>query len=394
MIRAIAQIALREWKRILTRKDHYIVLLVLPAFLFFFYALIFDKQQAKDLPVAVWDDDRSPVSRQITFLLEQTASIHITHAVSSETEMRQLMQEKKIIGAVHFPKNMEADIKSRHPVKVAVYTNASALIPSKLVYKDASTVIITAGSGVNLQKFMKTGMTQGKAMALIMPVSLELFTLYNPTYNYQNYLVPGLVTVAMMMIIIMVTVLMFNKEWEEGTARELAVMGKGHAGIVFTGKTIAHLTASWINFALVFGVIFPIFSMYHAGTWWNLFVMFNLMSLACIGIGAMVSVLMMDVMLALDFGIFYTSPAFVFSGFTFPRWGMPWYDQYYAAIMPYTPFLDAFFKLYFMELPLRYAGPEALRLLLFIGFTFFIAVFFLQKRFQKTPYHAVPLAAS
>ncbi len=61
------------------------------------------------------------------------------------------MQEKKIIGAVHFPKNMEKDIKSRHPVKVAVYTNASALIPSKLVYKDASTVIITAGSGVNLQ---------------------------------------------------------------------------------------------------------------------------------------------------------------------------------------------------------------------------------------------------
>lgn len=393
MIRAIAQIALREWKRILTRKDHYIVLLVLPALLFFFYALIFDKQQAEDLPVAIWDEDRSPVSRQITFLLEQTASIHITQSVSSETELRQLMQEKKIIGAVHFPKNMERDIKSRHPVKVAVYTNASALIPSKLVYKDASTVIITAGSGVNLQKFMKTGMPQGKAMALIMPVNLQLFTLYNPTYNYQTYLVPGLVTVAMMMMIIMVCVLMFNKEWEEGTVSELAEMGRGNAGIIFTGKTLAHLTASWINFALVFGIIFPIFSMYHPGTWWSLFVMFNLMSLACIGIGAMVSVLMLDVMLALDFGIFYTSPAFVFSGFTFPRWGMPWYDQYYAAIMPYTPFLDAFFKLYFMELPLRYAGPEALRLLLFIGFTFFIAVFFLQKRLQKIP-HAAPLAAS
>lgn len=394
MIRAIAQIALREWKRILTRKDHYIVLLVMPAFLFFFYALIFDKQQAEDLPVAIWDDDRSPVSRQITFLLEQTPSIHITQSVHSETELRQLMQEKKIIGAVHFPKGMERDIKSRHPVKVAVYTNASALIPSKLVYKDASTVIITAGSGVNLQKFMKTGMNEGKAMALIMPVSLELFTLYNPTYNYQTYLVPGLVTVAMMMMIIMVAVLMFNKEWEEGTAHEMAEMGKGNAGIVFTGKTIAHLMASWVNFVLVFGVIFPVFSLYHPGTWWNLFVMYNLMALACIGIGAMVSVIMLDTMLALDFGIFYTSPAFVFSGFTFPRWGMPWYDQYYAAIMPYTPFLDAFFKLYFMELPLRYATPEALRLLLFIGFTFFIAVFFLQKRLHKIQAHAVPLTAA
>lgn len=383
MIRSVLQIALREWKRILTRPDHCLVLLVLPPLLFFFYAYIYDKQQAENLPVAIWDEDHSPVSRQITFLLEQTPSIHITAAVNSQDELEALMQQQKIIGAVHFPKGMERDIKSRHPVKVPIYTNASSLVPGKLVNKDAATVIITAGAGVNLQKFMKTGMPAEKAMSLIMPVNMTVYPLYNPTYNYQHYLVPGLITVALQMMIIMVAVLLINQEWKEGSMESLRHMAGNHAGVIITGKTLAHLSVSWVNFVLVAGIIFPFFSLQHPGITWNLFILFNLLALACTGIGMMISVLAADVMLALDVGLFYTSPAFVFSGFTFPRWGMPWYDQYYASLMPYTPFLDAFFKVYFMELPLRYAMPEITKLLLFIGFTFFVAVFFLQVKLNK-----------
>lgn len=388
MIRAICQITLREWKRILTRPDHCLVLLVLPPLLFFFYAYIYDKQQAEDLPVAIWDEDHTPVSRQITFLLEQTPSIHITAAVSSQDELEALMQQQKIIGAIHFPKGMERDIKSRHPVKVPIYTNAASLVPGKLINKDASTVIITAASGVNLQKFMKTGMPAEKAMSLVMPVSMTVYPLYNPTYNYQHYLVPGLITVALQMMIIMVAVLLVNMEWKEGSMNTLRAMARNHAGVIITGKTLAHLGVAWVNFVLVAGIIFPFFSLQHPGTTWQLFILYNLLALACTGIGMMISVLAADVMLALDVGLFYTSPAFVFSGFTFPRWAMPLYDQYYASLMPYTPFLDAFFKVYFMELPLRYAMPEIIRLLLFIGCTFFVAVFFLQLKLNKQPAYA------
>ncbi|RPE08603.1 ABC transporter permease [Chitinophaga lutea] len=383
MIKAIFQIALREWQRILTRPDHCLVLLVLPPLLFFFYAYIYDRQQAEDLPVAIWDEDRTAVSRQITFLLEQTASIHITESVGSQDELESLMQQQKIIGAIHFPKGMERDIKSRHPVKVPIYTNAASLVPGKLINKDATTVLITAASGVNLQKFMKTGMPAGKAMSLIMPVNLTVYPMYNPTYNYQHYLVPGLITVALQMMIIMVAVLMINMEWKEGTMDALRLMAGNHAGVIITGKTLAHLSVGWVNFVLVAGIIFPFFSLQHPGTNWQLFVLFNLLTLACTGIGLMISVIATDVMLALDAGLFYTSPAFVFSGFTFPRWAMPWFDQYYASLMPYTPFLDAFFKVYFMELPLRYAMPEITKLLLFIGCTFFVSVLFLQVKLNR-----------
>lgn len=383
---AIGLIIWREWKRILTLPVHYWVLLVIPPLLFFFYAFIYEKQEARHLPVAIWDEDHSSVSRQFTFLLSETETVRLTRSVNSEEELQTLIQKGEILGAVHFPRDMEADIKTRRPVYVTLYTNAASMVPAKLVYKTAAQVIITAGSGVILQKFVQTGMKEEKALALVQPIRLSSYTLYNPTYNYQEYLVPGLITVALQMIIIMVSVLMLNYEWKTGTMEELVLLAGGSASNVIIGKTVAHLVAAWVNFVLVAAVIFPIFGIGMEAATGKFFLLYTLLVLACLGFGQLVSALFADAMLASDIALFYTSPAFVFSGFTFPRWAMPWYDQYYANLMPYTPFLDGFFKVYYMDLPLRYAGAEMGRLLIFPLVTFPLAIVFFQRQMQKIKY--------
>ncbi len=60
------------------------------------------------------------------------------------------MRRNEIMGAVHFPRKMEADIKSRKPTTVTLYTNAAYLVPAKLIYKDAAQVLLTGGSGCNI----------------------------------------------------------------------------------------------------------------------------------------------------------------------------------------------------------------------------------------------------
>ncbi|WP_315815187.1 ABC transporter permease [Paraflavitalea speifideaquila] len=180
---------------------------------------------------------------------------------------------------------MEQDIKSRHPVNVVVYTNAAAVVPAKLIYKEAAQVIITAGSGVILQKFVKTGMDKDKAMALVQPIALVPYTLYNPTYNYQHYLVPGLITVALQMIIIMVGVLLLNYEATTNTRQQLWYIARGSASAVIAGKTLAHLVIAWINFILVAFIIFPLFNLGIMAAAGKFFVVYTLLSLACLGIG-------------------------------------------------------------------------------------------------------------
>jgi ABC-2 type transport system permease protein len=379
----VLHIMIREWKRILTLPVFFSLLLVLPPILFFFYAFIYEKEKVKDLPMAIWDDSHSSVSRQLTFLLEQMESIHITDQVKSMTELESLILKGDVMGAVHFPSKMEEHILSGQPVNISLYTNASALVPAKLLFKNASEVIITGGAGIILEKLVKSGMNRGKAMALVQPVRLITLPLYNPGYNYFQYLVPGLITVAMQMIIIMAGVLIFNFEEKTRSKQELYALARGSAMRILSGKMLAHLGISWISFILVTGIIFPIFGIGYALTTFHFFILYTLLALACISIGLLISVIIRDTMLATDIALFYTAPAFVFSGYTFPRWAMPWYDQYYAYLMPYSSFLDGFVKLYQMELPFVYALHEMGILLLFILLTFPAALLVLKFKIRK-----------
>jgi len=380
---AIKNIIVREWKRILSLKVFYLVMLVVPVALFFFYALIYQKQEAKNLAFAVWDEDQSPVSRELLFLLEQKEALQITRRVSSEAEVKKLIQEGKILGAIHFPANLQKNIYSRHPSTVTLYTNAAALVPAKLVYKAVAEVVITGSTGVILQKLVKTGMKSDRAMAIANPISLNTYQLYNPTYNYQEYLVPGLITVGMQMILIIGSMLALNYEWVTETMHELYDSSEGSVVFTIIGKTIAHLAISWINFIIIVGVIFPFFDIGVGAATGKFFIIYTLLSLACIGIGMFISALFKDVMLSGDVALFYTSPAFVFSGFTFPRWAMPWYDQYYALIMPYTSFLDGFFKVYYMNLPLKYALGDFSKLLLFCAVMYPTAMLLFKRQFNS-----------
>ena len=382
-MQVVIDIMVREWKRIFSLPVHYWALVVMPPVLFFLYAGIYQEQKVRDLPMAVYDEDHSAATRQLIFLLEQTETIHFTRSINSYDELRDAMRKNEIMGAVHFPRRMESDIKSRKPTTVTLYTNAAYLVPAKLIYKDAAQVLLTGGSGVILQKLVKKGMNPAKAMALVQPIVVSTYSLYNPDYNYREYLVPGLITVAIQMMIIMAAVLMLNYERTTKSMEELVVLAKGSASHIIMGKTLAHLTVSWINWVLVAWVIFPAFSIGHGMAGWNFFIIYSLMALACIGLGAMVSAIAQDTMLATDIGLFYTSPAFVFSGYTFPKWGMPWYDQFYAHLLPYSWFLDGFIKVFTMSLPLYYAMPEISALLLFTAISYPVAILVLQRQCNK-----------
>lgn len=370
---------IREWKRIFSIPNFYVVLLVIPPIIFLFYGLIYQKQFAKELPMAVWDEDQSSVSRTLTDMMEHNEFITFTTTANSNAEIEKLMQEGKIFGAIHFPKDMESDVKKNHQSNITLYTNGAYLVPAKMIYKGAAEVIIKGGLAVVLQKAEKQGMPADKAKTLVQPIKLNATTLYNPDFNYQLYLTPGLITVGLQMALIVASVLILNLEFKRNTIDELLQISTSSSHIII-GKMLAHLCISWILFVLIAYLVFPIYDLGKPQTDFNFFLIYTLMSLACIGIGMMLSAISNNLLFVTDVAMFFTSPAFVFSGFTFPRWAMPWYDQFYADIMPFTHFLDGFIKLYFMELPLSYATSEMMKLLVFIGLTFPLSILFFQKK--------------
>jgi len=369
-MKTVGQIILREWKRIFRLPVFFIVLLIVPPILFLFYGFIYQNKFAENLPVAIWDEDHSEVSATLTDMMHNTKSVDFTEIVHSKSEMEQLILENKVQGAVHIPKDLEKDIKNGKQTQITVYTNASSLVASKMIYKDAAGVVIKGGLAVVFQKLTQQGMPASEANALIQPIRLNTYTLYNPEYNYQEYLVPGLVSVGLQMVIIIVCVFLLNWEIKTNTVKELIEVSNGSAFKIIAGKALAVLGISWVIFIFIQYFLFPVYDLNRPDTSRSFFVLFNLLVLACIGFGMLISAIFDDVMISGDIALFFTSPAFVFSGFTFPRNAMPWYDQYYAELMPYTHFLDGFIKAYFMQLPFDYYTKEMLILCVMI-FIFF-----------------------
>src|SRR5690606_15829762 len=103
---------------------------------------------------------------------------------------------------------------------------------------DAAGVVIKGGLAVVFQKLTQQGMPASEANALIQPIRLNTYTLYNPEYNYQEYLVPGLVSVGLQMVIIIVCVFLLNWEIKTNTLKKLIEVSNGSAFKIIAGKAL------------------------------------------------------------------------------------------------------------------------------------------------------------
>lgn len=88
--------------------------------------------------------------------------------------------------------------------------------------------------------------------------------------------------------------------------------------------------------------------------------------------------------MAMEAAVFLTTPAFIFSGYTFPVEAMPAIHQYYAALLPSTHFITGFIKLYQMGAPAQTVSSEALALLGFTIIPLLLAGFFFRRYWQPT----------
>ncbi|MFA8450066.1 MAG: ABC transporter permease [Bacteroidales bacterium] len=151
---------------------------------------------------------------------------------------------------------------------------------------------------------------------------------------------------------------------------------------MFFGKLIPYFILSSVLVVFVFMVLYPIFGIHIEGSLLSVFFFVEIFVLASFSLGMMLSSIFKKDVMALDFAFFYNSPAFIFSGFTFPIYGMPFFDQIYAYLIPYTHFLDGFFKLSQMGLPFSASLPEVRGLLIFVlvGFVGTIIPLYIRTR--------------
>ncbi len=380
---AIVRVMKREWQRIGERKTLYLLSIILPIFLFFFFGYIYSDGVLRNISVAIFDADNSEISRLIVRAVESTSAFQIVEYAHSVDEIKENFQRGKIQVAFYLPKGLERDIKRGKPATVVIFNNSTNLIIANTTLKDGSALIKTISGGILLKKFRSNGLQAEQAMNIINPIRIETQSLYNPNYNYLNFLVSGLIPVMLQMIIMVAAALLFSSEFTHHTFLELLTNADGSVLAVFIGKSLPHLAIHCATVLGILGIIYPLFGMQIVGSTLATALLFMYFVIASFFFGLMISAVFHDQQFATEVVLFLNVPAFIFSGFVFPLWAMPSFHQIFAQILPYTHFLLGFLKLSQLGAPVADILPEFEQLSVFIVISVALTLFALRYHAGK-----------
>lgn len=379
----------RELNRIIERKTLYLLAIILPIILFTLYTNIYKNELIRKVPIAVCDQDRTPLSRLVIRYIESTSTMTNVVNASSIDEVKDLFLKGKIVGAFFFPPNLESDIKSGKPGTVIIFKGTHNIITGNYIYNDGVKICKTVSAGILLKKFKSAGMTTQQATNYINPIRFQSQILFNPNYSYETYLVPGLLTSTLQMIIMIVAVLIISSEITHDTFKELVSVADNKLMAVVIGKSVPHLLIHTSTALMILGIFFSVFNIPINGSilFTALFTIFFVIT--SFFYGFLISVLLSDQQMATEAAIFINTPAFLFSGFTFPIHGMPLLHQLYSQTIPYTHFLIGFLKLYQINTPISYAYPEFIKLSGFLIVSVVLTLIVLKLRINKAKVQSI-----
>lgn len=356
----------REIGRMTTQPMYAVLMFVLPLVSFLFFALLFDRGVARDIPVALVDQDRTPLSRKAAQMIDDTPTVTLAYDAPSMEEAERLVREGKAVAVVLIPDRFEKNILSNTQTHIEAYVSGANISVNGLVSKDIQTAVTMFSAGIQIQLLTKQGLTERQALAQLQPVRFNRHVMFNPYINYGYYLTPSFMPMMLMIFVVMATVFAIGTELKLSTAREWLSTGGDSPAAALLGKLLP-ITAWMFLMALVmFFVIFRVVGTPLNGSLWVILAGTLLFIMSYQSIAFLIVSLLANLRLSLSLGGGYSVLAFTFSGLTFPVIAMYPVMQWIGKLFPFTYYTDIFVDQMLRGAPAACSLPDLAWMSLFV----------------------------
>lgn len=360
----------RELRRLTHQPMYFVLMFLLPLLSFAFFAVLFQKGVALDIPIAVLDQDRSTLSRKVTQMIEETPTALVAYGIQSMDEGERLMREGRISAVVQIPAFFEKNILSNSQTHIEAYISGSNITVNGLLSKDIQTAVTMFSAGIQIQLLTKQGLTERQAMAQLQPVRFDKHVLFNPYINYGYYLSPSFMPMMLLIFIVMVTVFSIGTELKNGTAREWLASADDSMGAALLGKMLPVTVIMFLLSLVMFVIIFKVVGVPLNGSFTLILTGTLLFILSYQSISVLIVSIMANLRLSLSLGGGYSVLAFTFSGLTFPIMAMYPAMRAVSKLFPFTYYTDLFVDQMLRGAPARCSLPDLGCMALFIVLPF------------------------
>jgi len=338
-IKNFYKIFLAEWIRIFSTPRLLVILFGVPIFIFAFYGSLMNQGVPTKLPVAILDQDKTPLSRQLGLMYQASATIDLAYYVNDELEGESLVRRNDAYAFIIIPKDFQKNIQKGNYTSLSCYYNGQYLLSGAIILKDYQTVSQTFMAGVVLETLEQKGLSQDQALGSILPINTDIHVLYNPWTSYSYYLNIAFMPMALQIMVLIMAVYTFGLVLKKRKGQELLEQAGGKVYVVILGKILPY---SIVFFAL--GFLMNALLYYKIGTpLKGSFIGVNLVFFVFViilqSLGLFIAAIATSFRTALTIGGDYAALAFSFAGYTFPALGMSKFIQYLCFVFPFTSYM-------------------------------------------------------
>ncbi|CUS83066.1 ABC transporter permease [Candidatus Kryptonium thompsonii] len=333
------------------------------------YAATFE---VKNMPIAIYDEDKSSFVREIVDALNSTETFKVALHLENLNQIDYVLKRGTANIVVIFRHGFERKIMRGEKVELPIIIDGTNANSATIAMGFMSSIVMDKFIAVIESKLSNVGI---KFVPMCQP---EIRIWFNPEMRSTAFIIPGLIGMILITVTLVVTSMTMVREKEQGTV-ELLLVTPIKPYELLLGKILPFILIGLFDAIAIILIGKFWFGVPLRGSVFLLFISVFVFLLTTLGLGIFSSVISRTQQQALMTAYFFAMPNIVLSGFVFPVESMPYVIRFITNFMPLKYFLIILRGIFLKGAGLEVLYPQILILLGFGIIIFGFSVF----RFRK-----------
>lgn len=314
--------------------------------------------EVKNSTLAVFNEDAGAASIELIQRLSAAEAFPKLINVTSDTQLKEVIDQRKALLAIHIPQNFSRQIINEQPALIQAIVDGRRSNGAQIAFGYAQQIV---------QQYALEQTNQRT-----IPAEIVVQNFYNPNLEYRWFVLPSLVAIITTIGCLSITALSLAREREEGTFEQLLVSPLTPVyimiGKIVPGILVAMLQGTIIALAAVFAYQIP-----FSGSIGLLYLTLFCYGLSLSGFGLFISAMCSNQQQAFLGTFGFMAPAVLLSGYLAPIENMPPALQVISAINPLSHSIVAIKGIFLKGFTFTQIWPQLWPLLLIGAATLMLA---------------------
>ncbi|MGD8402538.1 MAG: ABC transporter permease [Anaerolineales bacterium] len=287
----------------------------------------------RNVPIAVWDQSRSPESRALLDAFRAADYFRIAYDVGSNAEFRDLIERGEARAALIIPPDYNQRLLEGNAQVAMVLDGSDSTV--------GTTALSTArliGQAQATKIMQEQAARSGRSAEFNPPLEVRTQVWYNPDLVSAYFMIPGVIGMILFAITSILTATTIVRERERGTIEQLIVTPIRSWELI-VGKLIPYVILSLFDTLMVLAIGHVWFGVPVRGNLGLIIALSGLLLLSGLGIGLFASTIANTQQEAMMTTWMTMLPAIFLSGFFFPLEAMPMVLRWVSYVIPLRYYL-------------------------------------------------------